>query len=228
MLVFCTKPFPLAVSRVKIYKMNNFENFEKEKMTINLVNTNIYSLLGIIPITLIYFVPFYILWKDKFSISYLKQNLKDLNFTSYSLDLTFLVIFTMLIGIILHELIHGLTWSIFAKNGFKSMKFGILLKMLTPYCHCKEPLKVKEYIIGALMPSIILGIIPGLLAIILGNVTLLAFGTFFTIVALGDFMIVNLLKKEDKNSYVLDHPSEAGCFIYREKKQTEQPTRYWQ
>jgi hypothetical protein len=35
--------------------------------------------------------------------------------------------------------------------------------------------------------------------------------------AIGDFMIINLQKSEDKNSYVLDHPSEAGSYFYRQK-----------
>jgi hypothetical protein len=74
---------------------------------------------------------------------------------------------------------------------------------------------------GAIMPFIILGIIlgfiPAMVSIILGNIPLLLFGSVLTFVAMADFMVVNLLKKEDKNSYVLDHPSEAGFFIYREK-----------
>ncbi|MDY3364446.1 DUF3267 domain-containing protein [Riemerella anatipestifer] len=197
--------------------MNELENYIKEKKTIDLVEANIYAILGIIPIAILYFVPFYILWQEKFTLDYLKVSLKESNFISNSYPIAFIIFIAIIIGIILHELIHGLTWSIFTKNGFKSMKFGILLKMLTPYCHCKEPLKVKQYIIGAIMPSIILGLLPAILAIILGNIILLVFGTFFTIAAIGDFMIINLLKSENKDSYVLDHPSEAGCFIFREK-----------
>lgn len=196
--------------------MNEFEDFIKEKKTIDLVKANIYSIIGMILIAILYFVPFYFLWKEKFTLHYLIENLKVIDLNSNSLTIVFIVFTTMIIGIILHELIHGLTWAIFAKNGFKSMKFGILLKMLTPYCHCKEPLKVKQYIIGAIMPSIILGFLPAILAIILGNIILLAIGSFFTIAAIGDFMIINLLKSENRNSYVLDHPSEAGCFILRE------------
>jgi hypothetical protein len=42
------------------------------------------------------------------------------------------------------------------------------------------------------------------------------FGIFFTMAAFGDFMIIFMLLKENKNSLVLDHPSEVGCYIYRE------------
>lgn len=125
------------------------------------------------------------------------------------------VVIVLLAGIVVHELIHGATFALFAKHGFKSIKFGILLKMLTPYCHCKEPLKVKQYIVGAIMPAIILGLLPGIIAIFTGNVFLLIFAIFFTGAAAGDFMIINLIYKEDKDTMGLDHPSEAGCFIFK-------------
>jgi hypothetical protein len=70
---------------------------------------------------------------------------------------------------------------------------------------------------GAIMPAIILGFIPAVLSIVLGSVFLLVFGIFFTMAAIGDFMIINLIRKESSNSMVLDHPSEAGCYIYRKK-----------
>jgi hypothetical protein len=95
------------------------------------------------------------------------------------------------------------------------MKFGVLWKTLNPYCHCQEPLRVRQYIIGAITPAIILGFIPSILAIVIGNLELLLFGMFFTMAALGDFLIINLLRKENKSDLVQDHPSEAGCYIYR-------------
>lgn len=128
----------------------------------------------------------------------------------------FLLIFGILIlGILLHELIHGITWAKFAKEGFKSIKFGILWKMLTPYCHCKEALKVRHYIIGAITPAIIMGIVPSIIAIMIGSFELLIFGMFFTMAAGGDFLIINLIRKENNSDLVQDHPSEAGCYIYR-------------
>ena len=87
--------------------------------------------------------------------------------------------------------------------------------MLTPYCHRKEPLNVSQYMIGAIMPAIILGFIPLILAIFIGNLGLLIFGMFFTLAAGGDFLIINLIRKENKDDLVQDHPSEAGCYIYR-------------
>jgi hypothetical protein len=197
--------------------MTNLENLEKEKLTIDLVKANLYGILVLIPIAIIYTTPFYLMWKERLSITYFKNQIADLNLSRSAIYIYFSVIIILLLGIIVHELIHGITWSLYTKNGFKSIKFGILLKMLTPYCHCKEPLKVKHYMTGAIMPAIILGFIPAVLSIVLGSVFLLVFGIFFTMAAIGDFMIINLIRKESSNSMVLDHPSEAGCYIYRKK-----------
>jgi hypothetical protein len=41
---------------------------------------------------------------------------------------------------------------------------------------------------------------------------------FFTMAAAGDFMIINLIRKENKIDFVQDHPSEAGCYIYRKTR----------
>lgn len=123
----------------------------------------------------------------------------------------------MIIGIVLHELIHGIFFARFASKGFKSIKFGILWKMLTPYCHCKEPLQIKHYIIALLAPLVILGILPALIGLAIGHFVFVLFGIFFSTAAAGDLMIYHLIKKENPEDYVQDHPSEAGYYIFRKK-----------
>lgn len=104
---------------------------------------------------------------------------------------------------------------LFAESGFKSIRFGILWSPITPYCHCVEPLKLRHYIIGALMPTIILGLIPAVISLFNGNLMLLIIGVFFISAAAGDIMVIWILRKESMETLVLDHPSEPGCFIYR-------------
>ncbi|WP_285269605.1 DUF3267 domain-containing protein [Kaistella rhinocerotis] len=105
----------------------------------------------------------------------------------------------------------------YARKGLKSVKFGILWKMLTPYCHCKEPLKIRHYIIALLAPFIILGIIPGIISLFTGNLILLVFGIVFSGAAAGDLMIYQLIKKENPDDFVQDHPTEAGYTIFKQK-----------
>jgi hypothetical protein len=69
------------------------------------------------------------------------------------------------------------------------------------------------------MPAIILGFIPFVYSLFTGNILSLFFGIFFTAAAVGDFLIINLLLKEKKDDLSLDHPSEAGCNIFRKTEQ---------
>ena len=193
--------------------MPSLQDTEKVKLTIDIVKANVYGLVAFFPIGILYLLPFFLRWPEKLSKAYIVQVFENTNWWQYSL----LILAGFISGIVIHELIHGLTWAIFARKGMRSIRFGVMWKLLTPYCHCKEPLLVKHYITGAVMPAIILGIIPFLISLYTGSVTLLFFALFFTIAAIGDFMIIYLLRNEHPNSYVEDHPSEAGCYVYRGK-----------
>lgn len=195
----------------------DLEYYKKELLTFDLAKLNLYGFIASTPITLIYVIPFYLIWSQEFSIQGLKKMELKKELVEYAFGYSFSIVFIMLLGIVIHELIHGITFSFFIKTGFKAIKFGVIWKMLTPYCHCEEPLLVKHYRIGGIMPAVILGFLPFIYSLLFGNVFCLIFAIFFTIAAIGDFYIIYLLRNENKNSMVLDHPSVVGCFIYREK-----------
>jgi hypothetical protein len=197
--------------------MEHPENYQKDKLTIDIAKANVYSLLVFIPVGLFFILPFYLLWHETVNWSTLKAYFQaSKNWIYWAGPL--IVLLVLVLGIVAHELLHGLTWSFYAKNGFSSVKFGILWKMFTPYCHCKEPLTVLHYIIGAVVPAVVLGIFPCILSVVTGSLTLLIFGAFFTVASAGDFMVIDLLRKEKMNDLVLDHPFEAGCYIFRLRK----------
>jgi hypothetical protein len=191
------------------------DKYSKDLLTFDLAKLNRYGFLAFIPINLIYVLPYYLFWV--FSIEGFKNLGLGKELVDYAFGYSFFIVFIMLLGIIIHELIHGITFSFFTKTGFKAIKFGVIWKMLTPYCHCTEPLLVKHYRIGGIMPAIILGFLPFIYSLLFGNIFCLIFAIFFTMAAIGDFYIIYLLRNENKNSMVLDHPSEVGCYIYRKK-----------
>ncbi|MBQ6455180.1 MAG: DUF3267 domain-containing protein [Eggerthellaceae bacterium] len=128
-----------------------------------------------------------------------------------------IVIIAFLVLIVVHELIHGITWSFFAPNGFKNIEFGIMRDSFTPYCTCNAPLRKGAYVIGALMPLIILGIAPLAIAFIVGNVPLLFIGILMTVAAAGDVLIVLKVlrhKAVSDDTLLFDHPTEAGSVIF--------------
>ncbi|MGL4412586.1 MAG: DUF3267 domain-containing protein [Bacteroidales bacterium] len=190
--------------------MEDLHEYSRENLTINVVKANIFAILLLIPTSLLFGIPYYLIWGASTEHFGLNRGIK----AESDIFETIPFIFILILGIILHELIHGITWARFAKDGFKSIRFGMMWKMITPYCHCKEPLTVKHYIIGGIAP-IVLGIIPAIISIFIGSLDLLLTGIVFTIASSGDLMIINLLRKERSSDYVHDHPSEAGCYIYR-------------
>ncbi len=135
-------------------------------------------------------------------------NYDNLNIASYNITL-----FLFIISIPVHEFLHGFTWHFYCKEKWKSIHFGVMWKYLTPYCHCKEPLKFGGYLLGVLMPFFILGIGGSILGILLQNALLLFFGILNILAAGGDTTIALMLRKFRK-AIIIDHPNECGFVAF--------------
>jgi hypothetical protein len=115
--------------------------------------------------------------------------------------------------VVVHELLHGITWAFFVKGGFRSIRFGIKWSQLTPYCHCILPLKVWQYIVGTIAPLLFMGIIPSVIAFITGDPLLMFLGLFFTTTAAGDILSIWMLRNFKANQVIHDHPEELGFIV---------------
>lgn len=184
--------------------MEKFDETKGRKVAINIVSANVFSIVLLIVSAVVFIVPFYLIWGD----------------TDWSAEKSMFGVsgiwwlIAFIAGIVVHELLHGITWACYAKSGWKSISFGVMWKLLTPYCHCNEPMGVKGYLAGALMPLIVLGIIPAVVSLIIGSIPLLGWGILFIAAASGDIWMSWLLTKEDPESTILDHPTEAGFYVF--------------
>jgi hypothetical protein len=178
--------------------MTPIENYSK-RINIPVTYANIAALLLLVIAIILFGVPFYFMWNPSLDIH-------GLIFRSFPL---------LIFGIIAHELIHGLLFALYAEKGLKSVRFGIVWKMLTPYCHCKEAVKVKFYIIVALFPAIILGLIPIVISFFNGSIYWLFFGVFNISISAGDLIVVWLLRKENPNDYVQYLSTGNGHYIFK-------------
>ena len=122
----------------------------------------------------------------------------------------------LLVGIVVHELLHALTWMVAGRKPLRAMAFGVQWKTFTPYAHCREPMAAWAYRLGVAMPALILGIVPMLAGLATANGWLLFFGILFTIAAGGDFLVLWSLRGVNGRSQVADHPQNAGCIVYAE------------
>jgi hypothetical protein len=176
---------------------------DQKDLSISMGKASLYSLAFVIPATIVQVSLYQALWGRE-SIG-LAIRLVSRHLWWY--------ILVFLIGIILHELIHGLTWVHAGRKSFKTISFGINLKALSPYAHCNEALTVRAYRLGALMPGVLLGMIPYLLGLFTGQGGVMLYGLLFTAAAGGDALVLWSLRKAKPEMLVLDHPSRAGCVI---------------
>ena len=186
----------------------------KEDYTISIEKANLYSMVFILPVLFLFGTPFLIRWGW--------QGVKTgfLNLAKYPMS-GLIYFISLFLGIVVHELIHGFVWALKAEKGWQSIEFGIKWKMLTPYTHCKVPLTVKDYSQGVVMPGLIIGIIPAIIAIINGSLLLWIFGLLFTIAAGGDFIALIMLSKLDNDQLIQDHPEQMGFIIFNKKGKSE-------
>ena len=137
----------------------------------------------------------------------------------FDMTTTDITVFTVavLILTVVHELVHGATWAVFAEDHFRDISFGFMKEYLAPYCSCKTPLSKGQYITGALMPLIVTGIVPAVIALITGSWMLLLIGVALISGAAGDILIVrNILRYRTSSADVryIDHPTEGGGVIF--------------
>ena len=173
------------------------EGYETELRTIGMLKANIVAILVLVLLGLLGWVAMYAIWGG---ISFGRP---------WSAMLFCIGIFA---GIAVHELIHGFTWMWVTHSSFRHLRFGLLQGGV--YCHIDVPMSKRKYVVGALMPLLLLGIVPFLLSFATHNLWLMLFGVIFIACAMGDVLIVWAIRHDPADTLVYDHPSEAGCVVY--------------
>jgi Putative zincin peptidase len=178
----------------------------KRDLSVSMTTAGVYSLVFAVPLVLVLGLLYVLRWgllstPDGFT----------LDFGGVVNTLLLLVVFV--VGVVVHEYIHALAWSYFGRKPLSAIKFGFQISTLTPYAHSLEPMEVNAYRLGPIMPALVLGILPSIIAILIGNGWLLTFGLFFTAAAAGDMLILWLIRNVKAGTLVEDHPTQAGCYV---------------
>ncbi|HKI45358.1 MAG TPA: DUF3267 domain-containing protein [Balneolales bacterium] len=177
---------------------------QKEEYTLSAIKANIYGVVGMIPAIVVVYLYLYI-----YGIQAIIIGLGNLEG-----DMILLIVL-LLVGTVMHEGLHGFTWSRFGHISMEEIQFGMHWKLLTPYAHCKVPLNVKAYRWGVIMPGLVVGFIPAAIGIAIQSPIFLWFGALFIMGAGGDFLTLWLLRKVPGDYLVEDHPTKVGCFAWK-------------
>ena len=75
------------------------------------------------------------------------------------------------------------------------------------------PLSLRAYRVAVLLPAVLLGLLPGILGIALGELWITLYGELMTLAATADLVILLAVRHLPPQARVLDHADRAGCWI---------------
>ena len=118
----------------------------------------------------------------------------------------------MVFYLILHELFHGLGYSLFAKDK-KNIKFGIVLEKGVLYAACQEKINKNAILISLLLPTIFLSIITFPIGMILNLNYLVIYSIINFAGAIGDILMTVLIVRGPKDLEYLDYNNDIGAYL---------------
>ena len=181
------------------------QGYRKTDLTIGVVKANLLALIVMLPFAVL-------------SGAVVLSRVSFLSMAELMSPFDFLLfLLVMLLLTAVHEGIHALTWAMFGKDYWKSIRFGVIWKALTPYCTCAQPMKRGQYILGAAMPTLVLGIGLTAAAALTG-----VYWVFILAIAMifgggGDFAIILkmlLHRQQGRDAVYYDHPYECGVVVF--------------
>ena len=127
--------------------------------------------------------------------------------------LSFYIMFIAIIAVsvVIHELLHGIGWAISSGRGWSVVRFNI--SALMPSCACKAVLTRGQYLVGVLLPFLVLGTGSAVFLFLYpGTVSVLTMAVNF--VAAGADLLIALRAARERGALIADHPTEAGYIAY--------------
>ena len=181
------------------------QGYRRTELTVSIVGANIFALVLLVPLLAVG-IGLFIVKNDTLSGSFQSGPWSVILFFAVFAALT-----------VVHELVHGASWAVFAEHHWRDIEFGFMKQYLTPYCTCLVPLSKGQYILGALMPMLLLGLLPMAAGILVGSMSVLLMGIVMTGSAAGDILVVwKILRYKSRAETVvyIDHPTQAGGVIF--------------
>ena len=183
------------------------QGYEKRELTIGVLAANLGSLLLTFPLILALIWAYYLIHPEGSAAPTLLSS-------AFFLPL-------LLALIVLHEGLHGLTWACFVPGHLRSVQFGIIWKSLNPYCTCSQPMKRWQYVLGSLMPTLVLGFGLSAAAVALGRLWLLAIAGLMLLAGGADLLIALRLvffRSRGRPLLCCDHPYACGLAVFQKSK----------
>lgn len=121
---------------------------------------------------------------------------------------------TIVLGIFLYEVIKGIIASMSNRYTWRVLRIGFTKSFHPVFCKCDTAIRIKYYRIMNFLPFFFLGLLPFIMGLLFNSSNLLVTGFFFCVYSATEIRILILLFKEQANDFVIDHPTELGCYLY--------------
>lgn len=133
--------------------------------------------------------------------------------TVFTLQFLILAIPVFVVMIVIHEGLHALGWMLAGRLPMHDVKFGFDRATFSPYAHARAELPAWAYRFGAALPGILTGLLPALLGLWWGHGALIVLGAAMLSSAIGDIIILYIIREVPNDAIVRDHPSRGGCYV---------------
>ncbi len=112
-----------------------------------------------------------------------------------------------------HELLHAVGWMLAGRFSWRHIAFGLDRRTLSPYAHARVAMPVSAYRVGVVLPGIITGLLPVVIGLLARSGPLTLWGAFMLSSAVGDLIVLWVIRALPGTARVIDHPSKAGCIV---------------
>ena len=117
---------------------------------------------------------------------------------------------------VVHKWLHGCSMAVFAEGKFGSVMSVEVRRSFITRCICVEPLAIYQYVVSALTPMLVLGVIPAIFAIMHGSDFLFLISAVMIVGSASDvFYACKLIVYKTKNKECLFfvHPYQYGYLV---------------
>ncbi|WP_374685835.1 alpha/beta hydrolase [Promineifilum sp.] len=128
--------------------------------------------------------------------------------------LALLGIFALLMGgLLLRQGVHWLAYRVLGRVPARSLRLGMNRAAITPQVRCELPVPARAYRVILLLPALLLGVAPGIVAIAIGSWLLVIWALWMLVAASGDLVALWAMRGVPPMATVRAHPTRAGCEI---------------
>lgn len=120
----------------------------------------------------------------------------------------------LLAGLLLHEAVHLLGYQLFGHLPRGVARFHFGRAALTPQVQCELPIRAAAYRRVLLLPALLLGVLPAIVAFAVGSWFMLIWATWMLAASGGDFTALWAMRGVNGDAPVRAHPRRAGCQIF--------------